>query len=536
MPAFLASVFVMRAVAVGCPIRFLRSPQTWATFLAWCWLFTPLVWIWPTTRSLGEAALSALLLMGVLLSRAVTRAAVTLLWLSGLCFLGYFFAVHSLPDEFFWQSLLGSNANEALEFASAYRLRDWFCMLAWAVPAIWAVQHLWRVPRALRARPVRALAWGTVVLWTLWAAVSVVKGYGVYGAFQRVDRIYPLMAVKSWERYAQHAALAHLQSDNTPPAHPPKVDVLVVVLGESASAHRWSLLGYSGQDTNAPLAAWQEGVLAMPLTTNGNNTAQTLPVIVAGQSLTPIPTTTLTSYIDQGRAAGFRNVVLANQQAPGFAHAALRGRSDSFMQLQDGQYDGALTPGLKAALQEAVAAKQPLVVTLHTYGSHPRIESRTPSDAARWDDPYDNSQHYTSTLLAQWIAQLQALPNARAALLYVSDHGQDFPVCGGRYVHGNTRSTYEVPFLLWSNDRLREQQSDWWKIWQDMAMHAVDTEGVPRYNTLLPARAIAQLLGYNVTLPSGSKEAIGSYPPAADSSLCVDWHSRVQTLHPAAVR
>lgn len=31
------------------------------------------------------------------------------------------------------------------------------------------------------------------------------------------------------------------------------VDMLVVVIGESASAHRWSLLGYEGNPTNAAL-------------------------------------------------------------------------------------------------------------------------------------------------------------------------------------------------------------------------------------------------------------------------------------------
>ena len=525
----------MRA-AVDRPAFPISLPPAWRTLLAWCWLFSPLIWMWPTARSLSEAALSALLLMGVLLSRSATRLAVLLLLATGLCFLGYFFAVHSLPDEFFWQSVLGSHPREALEFARAYRLGDLARMAAWALPAVWAAQHLWRTPQALRARPLRMLAWAICILWLLWGSVSVAKGYGVYGAFQRVDRIYPLMAVKSWERYTLNAALAELRSDTPPPAQPALVDVLVVVLGESASAHRWSLLGYSGQDTNSALQPWQDGLLALPLTTNGNNTAQTLPVIVAGQSLTPLPTTTLSSYIDRGRAAGFHNVVLANQQAPGFAHVALRSRADSFMQLQDGQYDGALTPGLQTALQHAASARQPLLLTLHTYGSHPRIESRTPDSAARWNDPYDNSQHYTSTLLAQWIQHLNALPNARAALLYVSDHGQDFPVCGGRYMHGNTRSTYEVPMLLWANDRLRQQQGAWWHSWQQLAAQAVTPEGIPRHTTLLPARAMGQLLGYNVALPALHTEAPGAYPPAADASLCTDWQSRVQTLHPAAAR
>lgn len=507
------------------------------TLVAWLWLFLPLVWMWPNARSISEVLLSALLLMGILLTRITTRIAVAMLWLVGMCFLGYFFAVRSLPDEFFWQSILGSNTSEALEYAASFRLGDAALMLAWALPALWACVHLWRQPRALRHTKLRVLAWVTLAIWVLWVTVSLFKGYDVYRIFSRVDRVYPLMMVKSWERYERNAQLAALQSDVQPPPHAPMVDVLVVVLGESASAHRWSLLGYTGNDTNAALRPWTQGLVSMPLTTNGNNTGKTLPVIIAGQSLTPLPTTSLSSYLDQAKAAGFHNAVFANQQAPGFANVALRMRSDSFIRLQDGQLDGALTEHLQTALQAAQQASQPLVVTLHTYGSHPRVEKRTPATSASWADPYDNSMHYTSQLLAQWITQLDALQGKRTALVYVSDHGQDFPICGGSYVHGVTRSTYEVPFVLWSNDALRQQHAHWWQQWSTLGQHAVAETGIPRYNTLLPARAIAQLLGYDSDLPEPIiSAATASYPPAENSSLCTDWFPQVQTLHPAAIR
>lgn len=524
----------MNASAPAAPTPGLSSKLL--TLLAWLWLFIPLVWMWPNARSATEVLLSALLLMGILLSQVTTRIAVVLLWVVGMCFLGYFFAVHSLPDEFFWQSILGSNATEALEYALSFRLADAALMLAWALPALWACIHLWRLPRPLRNTKLRALAWLTLAIWLLWAAVSLFKGYDIYRIFSRVDRVYPLMMVKSWERYERNAQLAALKSDVMPPTNAPMVDVLVVVLGESASAHRWSLLGYTGNDTNAALAPWKQGLVSMPLTTNGNNTGKTLPVIIAGKSLTPLPTTSLSSYLDQGKAAGFKNAVYANQQAPGFANVALRMRSDSYMQLQDGQLDEAFTPHLEAALQAAQKTSQPLLVTLHTYGSHPRVEKRTPEASAIWDDPYDNSMHYTSQLLSQWIAQLDALQGLRTALVYVSDHGQDFPVCGGSYVHGVTRSTYEVPFLLWTNDAVRQQAGNWWQQWVALGQHAVSENGIPRYNTLMPAQAISQLLGYATELPAFTTTAAGAYPPPADNSLCEDWFPQVKKLHPAAVQ
>lgn len=507
------------------------------TVIAWLWLFLPLFWMWPNARSAGEVLLSALLCMGVLLSRWTTRVATVVLWVLGLCFLGYFFAVHSLPDEFFWQSILGSNPGEALEYAGSYRPQDAGLLLAWAIPALLATRYLWRQPQVLQGRKIRVLAWLTLGIWLLWMVVSMAKGYGVYRMFSRVDRVYPLMIVKSWERYERNAQLVAQMATVPAPDQAPMVDVLVVVLGESASAHRWSLLGYQSNPTNAALELWQSGLVTLPLTTNGNNTGKTLPVIVSGRPLTPLPTEGIASYLDYAQAAGFHNHVFANQQAPGFANVALRMRSDQYLQLQDGRLDGELTPLLQRSLQAPTQESAPLVITLHTYGSHPRVEKRYPEAAALWSDPYDNSLHYASQLLADWIAQLQQLKDQRVALVYVSDHGQDFPVCGGSYTHGMTRSTYEVPFLLWTNDKLRQQYPAWWQQWHTLQQHAIDTQGIPRLNTLLPAQVIAQLVGYSQELPrSEGFTANGHYPPEQNQALCTDWLSHVKQLHPAAVQ
>ncbi len=507
------------------------------TALAWCWLFMPVLWMWPNARSALEVVVSALVLMCALLSRVTTRLVTVLLLLVGLSFLGYFFAVHSLPDEFFWQSILGSNAGEAVEYVQSYRAADAALLLAWALPALLAIRHLWRLPRPLQSKKIRMLAWVTLGIWVIWMCISFFKGYDVYKFFSRAGRIYPFMMVESWERYEKNAQLATLTTQLAPPEAPPMVDLLVVVLGESASAHRWSMLGYAGNPTNAALTPWQSGLVALPLTTSGNNTGKALPVIVTGRSLTPLPAEGIASYLDYTKAAGFYNHVFVNQQAPGFANVALRLRADQHRQLQDGQFDGALTPWLQQSLQQYARDSHPLMITLHTYGSHPKVARRYPESAALWSDPYDNSLHYTSQLLAEWIQALDQFKDRRVALLYVSDHGQDFPVCGGSYVHGVTRSTYEVPFLLWANQALRQKYPAWWHQWQQLGQHAIDAQGIPRFNTLLPAQLIAQLAGYPSTMPSSQElSANGAYPPAETAALCSDWFPHVQQLHPAAAQ
>lgn len=504
--------------------------------LSWLWLFAPVLWMWPGQRSLMEVVLSGALFLFILLWRSSTRVAVAVLLLAGCCFLGYFFAVRSVPDEFFWYSVLGSNPTEAWEYARSYRLADWALALSWLLPAVAAVVYLWRRAPVLQGKWMRRLGWLSLAVWGLWAGVSVAKGYSLTKAVARVERVYPMTMVQAYMDYAGNASSLYTVPQVPAPAVSPMVDVLVVVLGESNSAHRWSLLGYQGNDTNAPLQSLRDQLVVLPVTANGNNTGKTLPVLISGQRMHPLPEQGVATYLDWARAAGFHRDSMTNQMAAGFVNLALRQRSDSFVQLQDGSFDGALTEQLTRSL---AAGRKPLLVTLHMYGSHPRVERRVPPEQARWKDPYDNSILYTSSLLADWIQQLNALPNVRAALVYASDHGQDFPVCGGSYTHGVTRSTYEVPLMLWANQALRQSQPGWWKQLQHVQQSAVDAQGIPRYNSLLMAQWLQPLLGQAVqntqaATPVADKQ--GPYPPVESSQDCGDWNARVQQLHPAAVR
>lgn len=508
----------------------------WRGLLAWLWLFAPVLWMWPSGRSLMEVVLSSLLFLFVLRWRASVRVAVIVLLWAGCSFLGYFFAVHSAPDEFFWYSLLGSNPTEAWEYARSYRWADWALALSWLVPALVAAVHLWRSAPVLRGKWLRGLGWLSLVVWGLWGGMCLAKGYSWSKAVSRLERVYPMAMAQAFLDYRGNSRSLYTVPEVPAPATAPMVDVLVVVLGESNSAHRWSLLGYQGQDTNAPLQARRDQLVVLPVTVNGNNTGKTLPVLMTGRRMQPLPEEGAASYLDWARAAGLRRDSITNQMAAGFANMALRQRSDSFLQLQDGSFDGALTGLLAQAL---AAGHKPQLVTLHMYGSHPRVERRVPKELARWADPYDNSIHYTSQLLADWMAQLDAIPNVRAALVYASDHGQDFPVCGGSYTHGITRSTYEVPLLLWANQALRQSQTAWWQQLQQFQRTAVDGEGIPRYNSLLMAQWLQQLLGQVPTMTNPLQSdagAPGAYPPAEDSAHCGDWNARVQQLHPAAVR
>jgi glucan phosphoethanolaminetransferase (alkaline phosphatase superfamily) len=497
--------------------------------------------MWPGMRSLGEMLVSALLFSFLLLWRSTTRFAVVVLLVTGCCFLGYYFAVSNVPDEYFWYATLGSNPTEAWEYASSYRGPDLLLLMTWLLPSLAAAALLWRRAPLLQHRLGRTLGWLSLALWVAWASVGVAKGYSLKKAISRLERVYPQALAQGFVQYQSNAISLYHTPPAQAPAAPPMVDVLVVVLGESASAHRWSLLGYNGAPTNDSLMPLRDQFVVLPVTANGNNTGKTLPVLITGQRMSPLPESGALTYLDWAHAAGFRVESMGNQVAEGFFNVAMRQRSDRFLQLQNGALDGALS---KPFTQTLANKQLPLLVTLHLYGSHPRVEKRYPAEQARWTDPYDNSIRYTSDLLTEWIQQLNALPKVRAAMVYISDHGQDFPVCGGSYSHGATRSAYEVPLMLWANQALRDTQPAWWESLLQQQLMAVDTKGVPRYNSLLMAQWLKTLLGqapspndlptthYQLNMP----EITGAYPPAEDASNCGPWTAQVQALHPAAVR
>ena len=475
------------------------APPLWRLALAWWFLCSPVLWMWPSGRTLLDTVVSAAVLAPVFLWRRVGQAAAWLLVLIGAVYLGYFLAVRSAPDEYFWFTLLGSHAQEAVEYASSWRWRDALWLLAWLAPATAVAWWL-----ARRVRPVRRPVWRRVLallglVWVAWGVVSAFKGDSVEATLRKINRVYP---VAMFESYARQQVASH-QIFAVPrvaaPTAPARADLIVLVIGESASAQRWSLLGYGGHDTNAALRPLQADLQALPVLANGNNTALALPVLLSGQGLEHLPPQGLPTYLDWARAAGFRVATFSNQSTSGtaetFFHAAYRQRSDWYVNLPDGEYDGALTPLLQQALGEARESGQPLLVTLHTYGSHPRTGKRYPPERAHWDDVYDNSIAYASELLAQWIGLLQTEGQGRrAVLLYLSDHGLNLLDCGGNYTHGSARSAYEVPLLAWSNAAFRAAQPAWAA---QLAHHAQPApEGLPRLDNRVFAATVADLLGY----------------------------------------
>lgn len=138
----------------------------------------------------------------------------------------------------------------------------------------------------------------------------------------------------------------------------------------------------------------------------------------------------------------------------------------------EGYLDAILLRDLPEALQAQGGDRG--FALLHLNGSHgpeyftkypPEFEEFRPTcqttlinncDHQSLVNAYDNSLRYTDWILAQLIADLDALPETQVLLLYLSDHGQSLGE-NGIYLHGlpNALAPEEqrmIPFLIWMDD------------------------------------------------------------------------------------
>jgi lipid A ethanolaminephosphotransferase len=140
--------------------------------------------------------------------------------------------------------------------------------------------------------------------------------------------------------------------------------------------------------------------------------------------------------------------------------------------------DESLTYGLGDML--AASTSERIFIGLHLAGSHgPSYYRKYPTGFAHFTpvcetvqvskctvdelyNAYDNTIRYTDFLLADLIAQLDAVPDANVVMLYTSDHGQSLGE-HGFYLHGTPPAIApaqqrRVPFLVWMSDGFQQSR------------------------------------------------------------------------------
>ena len=432
-----------------------------AYLLAWILLFTPPFLIRTTGREFGYTLLAALFFFPLALYRKTLAFCIPLLILVGAANIFHAQFLGNMIDEFSVATMLRTEIHEAREFFDVVTGRMVWAALLWLFVSAASSYYLWRNCRFQSERfPLwnkRVLVSGAL-LWVSFFAFGVTQQFGVNDYVHKLRHIYPMHMAKAAVRYQELTQEVFYQ-----PVLPAKPDAalaktLVLVIGESSSSHRWSLLGYKDEDTNQSLKSIS-GLRSRAVMANGFNTAKALPFILTGQSSLDSQKNASPSFLDLAQHAGYKVFVFSNSRfndkSEDMYSQIFRRSADVYAKVGNGEHDEVMTARLAQSLADQAEYK---LIVLHTYGSHPDISKRYPHSRYQGGDAYNNSIRYTSDLLAQWIRMVDSASNASSALLYVADHGLGVPPCVETVRHGNGQSSLEVPLVYWANAALAQHQ------------------------------------------------------------------------------
>ena len=352
-----------------------------------------------------------------------------------------------------------------------------------------------------------AMQIGAIGLFCLLASYLVVDDYRMRNQLYPVNICYNLYLAfernAASENYKEASRNFKFDARSEHSATAPEVYVMVV--GETARAHNFSLYGYP-RDTN-PLLSKTQGIKAFPnVTTQSNTTHKSVPMLLSAASAEDFERL----FHEKGilaafKEAGFHTVFISNQ-LPNHSFIDFLGEQADehyFLKkedaLQGNHYDEDLLQKLDEILPKADASSsahyhyryRKLFVVLHSYGSHFNYQERYPRSFAYFKpdsrseaksenrrdllNAYDNTIRYTDYILHGIIERLQKWEGIQtktdgvycqptSAMLYTSDHGENiFDDDRHLFLHAAPKaSDYElhVPFIIWTSEGFSKQYPD----------------------------------------------------------------------------
>ena len=350
-----------------------------------------------------------------------------------------------------------------------------------------------------------AMQIGAIGLFCLLASYLVVDGYRMRNQLYPVNVCYNLYLAferdAASENYREVSRDFKFDARSEHSATAPEVYVMVV--GETARTHNFSLYGYP-RNTN-PLLSKTPGIKAFPnVTTQSNTTHKSVPMLLSAASAEDFERL----FHEKGilaafKEAGFHTVFISNQ-LPNHSFIDFLGeQADEYYFLkkedasQGNHYDEDLLQKLDEILPMADASSsahyryRKLFVVLHSYGSHFNYQERYPRSFAYFKpdsrseakpenrrdllNAYDNTIRYTDYILHGIIERLQKWEGIQtktdgvygqpiSAMLYTSDHGENiFDDERCLFLHAAPKaSDYElhVPFIIWTSAGFSKQYPD----------------------------------------------------------------------------
>lgn len=266
-------------------------------------------------------------------------------------------------------------------------------------------------------------------------------------------------------------------------------EIVVLVIGESATSTRWSLLGYTKKttpnlDTKTNLVAFSD-VVALSAATRS-----AVPGVLSNRPvLWPddfVDVNAESSLLKAFAEAGFQTHWFSNQSPFGkfdtpIAIYAREAEDVRFLNPSDFKFKGSFDEVLLNPLRSVLKAPGRHLIILHMLGSHFEYSMRYPDEFDKFkstsvvknieksqkeevvSNSYNNSILYTDYVLSKAIEVINS-ENKSSLVAYFSDHGSDLPNEKCPYLE-NTRSgaaAFRVPVFFWFSDLMKNKNLTEW--------------------------------------------------------------------------
>lgn len=393
--------------------------------------------------------------------------------------------------------IISTNRNEAMELLSSV---GWgvlavvmvWCLYGWLVTCI-PQKKMIQMPRKWVAWSI--LATELILLMTLHASYlnkeytapnkRVYAGIYAWSFGMRMGQVFPydiylqtFRAVKHQREIDGIASLSDYRFGITPR---PDTDsaICVLVIGEAARFHNFSLNGQYERETNPRLSRQPNLIFYTHAYAEANATDLSVPLMLT-RATSEDPTV---AYQEKTVCGAF--------QEAGYPVAWLSAESDPIRYLQhvlptlDTTWIASgevLDEALFEPFDGLIQAKEGTnLIILHTKGSHLNYQDRYPQSFALFEpclkpgdsngafdkelmtNTYDNTILYTDFILDSLIQTLSATQRC-ACLIYMPDHGEN--LCDDErklWVHGSYEGSeweYHVPLIVWYSDSFKERYPD----------------------------------------------------------------------------
>lgn len=418
-------------------------------------------------------------------------------------FIAYVLKFDAPPGEGAFAVALTSSWQEAWSFADTFGLQPW--LVTWcAALLLYLVFSLALGKRALPARFKRAVVLAALPMLAASLLMPTRSGRGLIldvgenlstyltlsypfgGAISVIGGLQgnaeALGTFKARPSFGAHRLLSAQDGAET---H-------ILVIGESARADHFHLLGYERQTT--PRLEKVNGLISYShMFSTGNLTLLAVPMLMTGTAPRHYsPQGQGGNLIDLAKEAGFSTALITNQEL--WIYKLFHPRPDVWRQASDAVTwddthaipDELMLPPLDALLHSGPGRK---FIVMHTYGSHWDYSQRLPDngfvftgmsrEAARqalkrgpikqlYTDLYDDTILHTDWLLGEIIERAARLPG-KVTVTYIPDHGEALPLSEGATTHGFAQfhiSELRVPLLLWANGEFKAAHAAQWQALQ----------------------------------------------------------------------